>query len=241
MALINCPECNKEISDQALSCPYCGFPMAPTPAECGEEISQAQPEQPSKPKNRKPLFLVLALGIVAILAVAVGIFVSSSKKAEARENYIQNMKTTRYAMLTGGAEAETTCNLISAVWHNTIFEESDSATDKYTKQYGKFYDDFNDALAALFGSSEYKDHIVSIMASQMVVADHMQELQSPPDGLETAYDTLCDMYEEFTSLTNLAINPKGSLQTFNQSFFPTITHSCVTMTNLVRKFRKTDF
>lgn len=27
MALINCPECNKEISDKALSCPNCGFPL----------------------------------------------------------------------------------------------------------------------------------------------------------------------------------------------------------------------
>ena len=27
MALINCPECNKEISDQASHCPQCGYPM----------------------------------------------------------------------------------------------------------------------------------------------------------------------------------------------------------------------
>jgi hypothetical protein len=27
MALINCPECNREISDQASSCPNCAFPI----------------------------------------------------------------------------------------------------------------------------------------------------------------------------------------------------------------------
>lgn len=27
MALINCPECNKEISDTARSCPHCGYKM----------------------------------------------------------------------------------------------------------------------------------------------------------------------------------------------------------------------
>ena len=27
MALINCPECNKEISDKATSCPNCGYPV----------------------------------------------------------------------------------------------------------------------------------------------------------------------------------------------------------------------
>ena len=27
MALINCPECKKEISDQSINCPNCGYPM----------------------------------------------------------------------------------------------------------------------------------------------------------------------------------------------------------------------
>ena len=27
MALINCPECGKEISDRAENCPHCGFPI----------------------------------------------------------------------------------------------------------------------------------------------------------------------------------------------------------------------
>lgn len=28
MALIKCPECGKEISDQATSCPNCGYPIS---------------------------------------------------------------------------------------------------------------------------------------------------------------------------------------------------------------------
>ena len=32
MALIKCPECGKEISDQAPACPNCGYPMqSPVP------------------------------------------------------------------------------------------------------------------------------------------------------------------------------------------------------------------
>lgn len=27
MALMNCPECGKEISDQVNNCPHCGFPV----------------------------------------------------------------------------------------------------------------------------------------------------------------------------------------------------------------------
>jgi uncharacterized membrane protein YdbT with pleckstrin-like domain len=31
MALINCPECGKEVSTSASTCPHCGFPMAGQP------------------------------------------------------------------------------------------------------------------------------------------------------------------------------------------------------------------
>ena len=31
MALINCPECNKQISDRAESCPHCGYPLQQQP------------------------------------------------------------------------------------------------------------------------------------------------------------------------------------------------------------------
>src|SRR5512146_1127790 len=27
MALINCPECEREVSDQAVACPHCGYPI----------------------------------------------------------------------------------------------------------------------------------------------------------------------------------------------------------------------
>lgn len=36
MALINCPECGKEISDKAASCPNCGCPMSRMPRELSE-------------------------------------------------------------------------------------------------------------------------------------------------------------------------------------------------------------
>ena len=29
MALINCPECEKQVSDKAVSCPFCAYPLTP--------------------------------------------------------------------------------------------------------------------------------------------------------------------------------------------------------------------
>jgi len=36
MALINCPDCGKEVSDQAPTCPNCGHPL--------KELNQPSPE-----------------------------------------------------------------------------------------------------------------------------------------------------------------------------------------------------
>ena len=40
MALINCPECNKQISDKANSCPNCGYPISPS--ESNKKVDYAQ-------------------------------------------------------------------------------------------------------------------------------------------------------------------------------------------------------
>ena len=32
MALISCPECSHEVSDQAVACPHCGYPLREKPA-----------------------------------------------------------------------------------------------------------------------------------------------------------------------------------------------------------------
>ena len=50
MALIQCPECANEVSDQAVSCPKCGFPIAaaPTSRTIQVNISRATDEDPVK-------------------------------------------------------------------------------------------------------------------------------------------------------------------------------------------------
>lgn len=50
--LIECPECKREVSDQATSCPHCGHPL--------KASSQEVPRAPVKERNA-PIFLVLSV------------------------------------------------------------------------------------------------------------------------------------------------------------------------------------
>ena len=67
MALITCPDCGKEFSDQAAACPNCGRPNKAVgqPAEQPQAQPQPQPPKEEKPKNTK-------LSIAALIVVILG-------------------------------------------------------------------------------------------------------------------------------------------------------------------------
>lgn len=78
MALMNCPECNKEVSSQATSCPYCGYPLQQA-HETQAPIEQYQAPQnvgyskpPTKKKGKGCLMIVLIpLAFVALIVFCV--------------------------------------------------------------------------------------------------------------------------------------------------------------------------
>ena len=44
MALINCPECGKEISDKSVACPHCGFPIESESITNNTELPKVEPK-----------------------------------------------------------------------------------------------------------------------------------------------------------------------------------------------------
>ena len=68
MALINCPECGKEVSDRASTCIHCGYPMAamPKPANMQADL----PVQ--NDSNVKHKWLAIVLKIFKIVITFIG-------------------------------------------------------------------------------------------------------------------------------------------------------------------------
>jgi hypothetical protein len=71
MALINCPECRREVSDKAPMCPNCGAPIASPAAAPPTMFASMQPE-PSKKKNVSCLsagcLILLVLFFIGLVA-----------------------------------------------------------------------------------------------------------------------------------------------------------------------------
>lgn len=133
MALIQCPNCGKEISNKAQSCVYCGCIFSQktkkTCPECGNEIDQdvtvcprcgypiafeeeegvvpTQKNKEKQPKNKKKKRILLSAFMVVLIAVLCFGFAQIKEK-----EYAVNLYNATYTMLQGCADAEAACNLI---------------------------------------------------------------------------------------------------------------------------------
>lgn len=222
--LINCPECNKEISDKVKACPHCGYPLV-------EEETASEAQQPQQVevtgvkiqnRNAGKIFTIAVILLVVAALAFFGLKYLKDQKAqkdyEADFNqYIDNLQMIQLLMLDGGSDAEDLTILTRKVWRNAIYEDRDSETDKFTRPNGRWVEDFNEALLNLYTDTKTISTIARIESNQESVRELIKELQSPPKGLEKSYDTVTDLYSAYKGLTDLAIDPTGSLTSFSES------------------------
>jgi len=71
MALINCPDCNQEVSDIAPTCPKCGRPLKTAPTQ-RQKVS-ARPES-TVIENILKYFLFTVLGVLVIASLGFVLF-----------------------------------------------------------------------------------------------------------------------------------------------------------------------
>ncbi len=219
-----CPECSAEMEKGATECPNCGCPVD----EMNVTGTQQKPQKVEVTGVKVAKKIKVIIGIVVVLLLAGGVTsfgvnqYQKKKAVEAYEkrvkDYLANLELASYSMLSGAGEAENCGNLIKQVWYNSIYEEEDETTDKYTKPNGFFLSDFNDALENLFSDTGFQSKISSIKDNQNTVSSLMKELKNPPEEYKDAYETISELYDAYLSFTNLVINPSGSLQTFSSNF-----------------------
>lgn len=93
MALVTCPECKKEVSDQALSCPHCGYPLQlvregtpplveePSPAveQSVEPPDVGVPTVPTIEQKKSTKTPYIVLGVILVILVAIIVLLTTSK------------------------------------------------------------------------------------------------------------------------------------------------------------------
>lgn len=245
MALISCPECGKEISDKAKKCIHCGRNFEKTTgepekiicSECGAELEagaeactscgcpvcdekwkETKTKDGNKARYNKKMIVAGLIAVCVVLLIIVGISINRSYQAKKAYNeYVDTLQLAETTMLAGASEAEDLTNLTARVWRNAIYEEKDSATDKYVCPGGVFVDDFNTALLMLYLDDSTTRKTDDISENQEAVQGYMKKLQDVPEGLERCYETVNDLYDAYGILVELALNPTGNYNSFTES------------------------
>lgn len=219
---IFCEECGNELKQKEKFCKKCGCPINEK-----KEIPEPQKVEVTKVSignsfSKKKIIIILTSILIVIGITIGGIIIykniQEKKAKELSEKYKQNLSTITYKMLDGAAKAETCGNKIKKVWYNSIWKENDSETDKYTKKDGVFNSDFNVSLSALFADSDFITTKNKVKGNQLEVNGLMKKMKNPPEEWKDAYDDLKDYYDDYLTLTNLCIDPSGSLQTYSTKF-----------------------
>ncbi len=197
--MFKCPKCESELQDDFSVCPYCGLQLY------------------KKKSGSSKLVWAIIIGIViAAIILAIG---KSVLSAASRQEYMDAVQSCGYDMNQGMMQAEDAYNIIVSVWYNSIFNNEDPETDRFTKdKNGRFYDDFNDALGNVFADESFKKRLFLLNENKEKVEEKMRGLNNPPSGLENLHANALDVYQEYDILINSVLDPKGNYESYTSKF-----------------------
>ena len=66
MALVDCPECGKQVSTRATACPHCGFPLSREVGVAGDAH-----REPGPSRWTDPGFWIIVVGLAVIIILSI--------------------------------------------------------------------------------------------------------------------------------------------------------------------------
>lgn len=175
-----------------------------------------QSEKPKK--SRKKVIITIVVAVLLVWGIVASVIVKNVQNMKAEKEYYATLQRVKVSMLSSASDAEKAGNLTKSVWYNTIYEKYDTETDKYTRGYYGFHDDFNTSLAALFSDDDFTELLDGIKVDKAALAIDMKELKDYPEKYETEYEIVMGMYDSYLELTGIVLNPTGSLSTFSEKY-----------------------
>ena len=139
MALINCNECGKEISDKATSCPHCGAPIYFINSNDGDG------KKSKKPHSTLSIWaLVLSIFVITCFVGVILALVDLCKNDKTKKHvgsWVALVLTILYAFFVFGSDSDEDKNpTISKIEYNDNSSINTSKDSLETKEYGKVGD-----------------------------------------------------------------------------------------------------
>lgn len=207
-----CSNCGSELPMDADFCSNCGHRKETVAPETNPAIAQYNSTVAAPKNNKKKKNISVVAGVVAILAIIIGVLVSNSIKeqkiAEARAEYIENAEEFCSLSLTAGSNLEDIADTVQSYWYNAIWKD--------------YYNgNINTAIARALSDKSSAVSTALIYDSQM--KSLYNQLRYIPEGLEDDYtikelnQAIKNLYNVYTDYYDFATDPSGSYNSFSAS------------------------
>lgn len=147
--------------------------------------------------------------------------------------YKEDLQTVADEMLDNATKTEAILDQYAVVWDHSIkskgaipvaemtaltgFEQSDVEEYFEINTAGNIPEDFSTNIHSLNAYYEDSGELEDIRNAADSIKSKMAELNDPPGEFEKAYDEVLNMYNYTEEYIEMALNPSGSLQSFNEN------------------------
>lgn len=211
MALINCPECGKEVSDKAISCPNCGYVInSPLPYYSYRKTYFFQ---------KKKFWIIFS---ACILIIAAGLFGYKKytdylkeqtilEEIQMKKEYHTNMLET-FDDIIGGVQLTTTLHQkLSYTWKN----ELDSAPQITSLNYK--------IIENMYATPDFSDDYNKLKDIDSKIKENMDALEYPPLEYINEYNSLKKFYESYDLFSFYILFPDALKTTTYAAFIKNMT------------------
>lgn len=226
-----CQECGFVISNDTKVCPNCGAEINFNTELSNYSESNIHAETKNnlnsiinKIRQNKPISYIIIGVIIAVIIIIV--VVAGVKTRSIR--YIKNMRSIADEIVDSASDAEDIYILASRVWLNSIYQEHDEETDKYTVKEdadepktiqellsGSDFYDFSTAVDNMYSDQDIINELSELSGDFNSISDSVDKLQNPPKDMYGCYSTFMDLYSSYSTLVDLAQNPSGSYEDYS--------------------------
>ena len=170
----------------------------------------------------KKLYLLLSSLTIAVILVG----------CNSKSDYKSNVQNVADEILENSVKVEEILDEYSNVWKYSIESrgaipvsemalqtglDEDTIKEYFTiNSIGNIPDDFSLNVFSMKSYFEESGELRKIEDKAKEIKDKISELNNPPKGYEKVYDELLDMYTFSEEYLEMALNPSGSLQSFNE-------------------------
>lgn len=176
--------------------------------------------------------MYLRKGFIISLLLFISLFTLVGCGGKKAAEYKADLENATKVMFENAFDVEDMLEQYSEIWNYSIKSkgsitveemsvltgiDQDAIEDHFViNSFGNILDDFSTNLYSMHSYFESNGQLEKVQEASEEAKDKMSELKDHPSDFEKVYDEALDLYDLTEEFMEMAINPTGSLQSFNE-------------------------